>query len=1007
MMQFLLETLQLGYWAFCCPARLQARMNAWTPRPEQAGRRPDTRAFDILLNHAHSRFVAQFLLLVLLFTLPLLLLIVRQGAWQEGWLPVIALVCAYGLGVVALAPGLSLPLFLTLAYLIQPTFFSAALTAALTALPPYRQLSVGLGMGGVLLIVNTLIGYRFLLQQQVNTARLFLVIGSGLAGGGGSWLATQSWLMTLLLSGTVLLMTGWFSLKVNTADDAVDVAFVVAISIAVDVAFVVASVVVGDMAGVMAGVVAGVVAGVIAFVVAVIVASGVVGVVANVMVGVVAGVIAFGVMGVMMGVVIGVAAFVVAFVRAVVVTGGVLGGIAVVMLGVVASVVVGVVVGIVVGVLAALATAPLAYWLAAGWLLGLLISPIRWRWVGLIAGGIMVALGFNSLGFLALWAVPAVLVSYYRLFPFQVGWAAVTAGTHAVLAAQRIIDPIARLERLPPYQDELLRWALPGHAALVAAAMRQDPARAIVIWQQLQASPMAGFQHTAQHALPQIVAHQAAAITTVSDLLQINRASHPYLPRLVPALYEQRVGEHGGATELRRTQPEISSVLPGLLIIAGDVRAALDATNIALRERGLEWALAQLALLQGQLPGKGVTHIGLTRWQPVFAQWTAILQVELAHQRTLGQGELINPYQYGNPLRPNRADLFKGRNQLAEEIVRLVLDYSRPTLVLHGPRRMGKSSFLLNLPRLLPSEILPIYLDIQDAAATNSEGDFCYSLARAMRNDSRIQGISLPAPNRADFRSDPYPALQDWLDEALPLLGERRLLLNLDEFEKLGQAMSAGRLSTRLFDQLRHLIQHDERLGFLFAGMQTLEELGPNWSSYFISVVPLKLLYLERPDAVALLTAPDPAFQLRYAEGLVDQMVDLTRGQPYLLQLLGANLVKQANAIHTQMATAALLDAAIQSAFDEAQAYFTELWKLYLEFTGEPPAEVMGGRRLLLAAATAEPLPLNDDEATTRALYRLTRYHILEQVDGSYRVEVPLVARWVRERARLDAGLYE
>jgi hypothetical protein len=153
-------------------------------------------------------------------------------------------------------------------------------------------------------------------------------------------------------------------------------------------------------------------------------------------------------------------------------------------------------------------------------------------------------------------------------------------------------------------------------------------------------------------------------------------------------------------------------------------------------------------------------------------------------------------------------------------LVRLILDRNRPTLVLHGPRRAGKTSFLLNLPRLLPSDLVPIYLDMQQGSMTASEGDFCYGLVRAIDRDTRSQGIKMPhLPNRQEFADRAYQTLEDWLDLALPQLGDRRLLLNLDEFEKIGSAIKDNRISDRLFDQLRSMIQHYDRLGFLFSGV--------------------------------------------------------------------------------------------------------------------------------------------------------------------------------------------
>ena len=163
-------------------------------------------------------------------------------------------------------------------------------------------------------------------------------------------------------------------------------------------------------------------------------------------------------------------------------------------------------------------------------------------------------------------------------------------------------------------------------------------------------------------------------------------------------------------------------------------------------------------------------------------------------------------------------------------------------------------------------------------------------------------------------------------------LEDRQLLLNLDEFEKIGTAINEKQISLRLFDELRHLIQHNDQLWFLFSGVKTLKEIGPNWSSYFISVVPMEMLYLEPEEARELLLDPDPDFTLRYNEGIVEEVLKLTRCQPYLLQLLGAAMVTQANLHHTDTMTPELLKAAIEAGFIKGEPYFTNIWT---EFTGE------------------------------------------------------------------------
>jgi hypothetical protein len=258
------------------------------------------------------------------------------------------------------------------------------------------------------------------------------------------------------------------------------------------------------------------------------------------------------------------------------------------------------------------------------------------------------------------------------------------------------------------------------------------------------------------------------------------------------------------------------------------------------------------------------------------------------------------------------------------------------------------------------------------------------------------QQVLLPAPpKREEFRLSPYTQLEDWLDTSLTQLGDRHILLNIDEFEAIGTAMEQGRISTNLFDELRSLIQHWDRLSFLFSGVQTLDELGTNWSSYFISAMPIEMTYLNPNEARELLLNPDPEFTLQYDTGIIDQILTLTRCHPYLLQLLGWVLVQLANTNHTQLVTPTLLQSAIPEAYINGIGYFTNVWE---QFTGTSPTEITAGQQQLLALAQGQqPHPTN--EAAQKSLQRMLRYHIIEKIDSQYKFEVPLIERWVREKS--------
>lgn len=549
------------------------------------------------------------------------------------------------------------------------------------------------------------------------------------------------------------------------------------------------------------------------------------------------------------------------------------------------------------------------------------------------------------------------------------------------------------MHRLPPYTSEILWLPLPGHAQLLIQAFKTDAQAALPIFQHIQTFDLFGFQYTLRQALPQVLADQLTAIQTTEALQAVASENHPLFSRLVPSLYQPEL-DHKAV----KLPPEVAVLFPKFQTFARDVSNSLAAGNVALRERGLERILTELKLLPTQLPSFGLRSPMIKRWQPVITHWQRLLELELQAQQQQSQGELLNPFTFGNPLR-DRAELFKGRRRFVDEVYRLVLDRNRPTLVLHGPRRCGKSSFLLNLQRLLPSDLIPVYVDLQASGITNSEADFCYGLLRAIVRDCRSQRISLMAlPQRKEFYEAPYPLLEDWLEDALPALGRRRLLLTLDEFEKLGTALTEQRLSVGLLDELRSLIQHQERLAFLFSGVQTLAELGPNWSSYFISVVPMETLYLEPQEAEDLMLDPDPDFDLRYDTGILPEILRLTRCQPYLLQLLGSAMVTQANLAHTQRITFPLLQAAIEMALTQGDPYFTNVWT---EFTGTTAAEILAGQAYLQRLASDRPPPDLSHPDTQNAIRRLHRYHVIETVEGNDRIEIPLIEQWVRERSLL------
>ena len=434
-------------------------------------------------------------------------------------------------------------------------------------------------------------------------------------------------------------------------------------------------------------------------------------------------------------------------------------------------------------------------------------------------------------------------------------------------------------------------------------------------------------------------------------------------------------------------------IVPRLLAIAGGVRMTLAADNPYSRRLGYREALESLDTLQRRLPSLGQQAIHW--WQPVIDQWQQVLLNELdehlSRHRATTMMTTENPYQPGNPLQLTRKALFKGRKTLRDAVVNaLLLERHRPTLVLHGPRRMGKTSFLLQLPALLPGNTLPVFLDLQRPTATQNTAAFFYSITRAISRDARPYRLLIDPPQRDRFAASPFEVFAEWLEDvALPALQDFNLLLTFDEFEKLGEAVESGRLDTRVFDELRYLIQHQTQLALLFAGVQTLDELGPAWSSYFINVKPLIIDYLQPDEAETLIRHPDASanFNLTYSDEAVETMMTQTFGHPYLLQLVCSAVVEESNAHQTLYVDHPLLEQAWSRVLDQGEPYFRNIWDEMAGLDGQPLLQQ------LIQSGESTHLP------PSPALDRLLRRHVLTLSGSGYRVEIPLVHRWLLERA--------
>jgi len=358
--------------------------------------------------------------------------------------------------------------------------------------------------------------------------------------------------------------------------------------------------------------------------------------------------------------------------------------------------------------------------------------------------------------------------------------------------------------------------------------------------------------------------------------------------------------------------------------------------------------------------------------------------------------EIDNPYVIGVPL-TEQQEIFVGRTDISARIEQLLLDGRRPPLLLYGQRRTGKTSLLNNLGRLLPSTMIPLFVDLQGAAIANDHTGLLLNIARDMGKSSDARrNLKLPQLSRESLLNDPFSRFSEWLDEVEQTLGQNVGLLALDEFEALEDALSKGKFDeTAIFGILRNLIQHRPRFKVLLADSHTFEEL-QRWASYLINVQVVQLSYLKETDARQLIEHPVKEFVLRYEPQASQRVLDLTHCHPFLVQLLCAEIVALKNEQDPSIRRLAHLrdvEAAVPEALSHGSLFFADIERNQVDAAGLSLLRFVAAQGEN-AIVSREVLTRQFSDNLDQALALPMKRELFEQIDTGYRFQVELIRRW-------------
>ena len=371
---------------------------------------------------------------------------------------------------------------------------------------------------------------------------------------------------------------------------------------------------------------------------------------------------------------------------------------------------------------------------------------------------------------------------------------------------------------------------------------------------------------------------------------------------------------------------------------------------------------------------------------------------------------VTNSYVVGDPVEGN---LFVGREDVLRQLEELwVMGRQLQSVVLYGHRRMGKTSILRNAANCLGSQVNIAYINLLNMGATSQGvGEVLMAISDAISD-----AVGCTPPNDADLLNLPYRTFERYLKQVEAHLSGG-LIVALDEFEKIEELIEAEKIPKDFMGYLRGLVQMSSKVAFAFAGLHTLEEMTADYfQPFFASVIPIHVGFLQPGATRQILANPDEEFPLDYTPEALDQIYALTAGQPYLVQLVGFQLVRRYNDYvfeqgrsRNPVFTVEDVEAVINDPefFKRGRYYFDGVW-------GQAARGASGQQGILKALAPhpeglsleelrtqldeivrAQRLAPLQEETLQEALKTLTRHDVVQEYEGSWRIIVELFRRWV------------
>jgi len=240
-----------------------------------------------------------------------------------------------------------------------------------------------------------------------------------------------------------------------------------------------------------------------------------------------------------------------------------------------------------------------------------------------------------------------------------------------------------------------------------------------------------------------------------------------------------------------------------------------------------------------------------------------------------------NPYVVGRPV---DQQLLFGRETLFSSI-KDDLEHNRNIILLHGQRRIGKSSVIRNIPSQLSdlNEFVFVTFNLE-YYSQESLSRILAELAREIISDLSLDDENINLPETTELELEPEIFSHKFLPQVYQALKNKRLVFVIDEFDALLNSNNPELLK-QVYQYYESLIINFRKKLFLILLIEQKSVNNPRISKIFKDVPIREIGLLDENNTKNLIIEPAKNI-LEYEEDAIKAIFNLSAGHPYLIQAI-------------------------------------------------------------------------------------------------------------------------